>query len=126
MSYNNVGKKLDNTEVNKMRKLILFLSIIGSLVLMSCSSIYQNNRKYVKIVNYVCPMDTTFTVKFYNDLTKVDLETAADEVFTLTNKPLASGAYYSNVNGVSFHSKGEEAIIEIVKNKPIECTVFKK
>ena len=108
-----------------MRKLILFLSIIGSLVLMSCSSIYQNNSKYVKVVNYVCPMDTTFTVKFYNDLTKVDLETAADEVFTLTNKPLASGVYYSNENGVSLHSKGEEAIIEIVKNKPIQCTVFK-
>ena len=109
-----------------MRKLILFLSIVGSLVLMSCSSIYQNNRKYVKIVNYVCPMDTTFTVKFYNDLTKVDLETAADEVFTLTNKPLASGVYYSNENGVSLHSKGEEAIIEIVKNKPIQFSKIKK
>ena len=50
----------------------------------------------------------------------------ADEVFTLTNKPLASGVYYSNTNGVSLYSKGEEAIIEIVKDKPIRCTVFKK
>ena len=105
-----------------MKKIISLIALLG---LTSCSSIYKaQTNKYVKTVDYVCPMDTTFKVKFYKGFDKIDLETASDEVFTLTNKSYASGVYYSNENGVYIHSKGDEAIIEIIKDKPIQCTIF--
>ncbi len=111
-----------------MKKIILFMLTFG---IIGCSNINlkendntgKNNNKYAKIENYTCPMDTTFTAKFYKDYSKVDIETAADETFTLV-RIKQENKYYRDSEGRSLNIDGKKVTIEMVKNKAIICNVF--
>ncbi len=101
----------------------------GALILAAgCAATTVNdgrNEKGELKVDYVCPLDTTVTVVFNRDGDEAKLYDQADRIFTLYNAPAASGAYYKNDEGVSLHTKGDDAIVEFVQGKPIGCKVFK-
>ena len=112
-----------------MKKIILFMI---TFVIIGCSStnlrestnIDESSSEYAKVENYVCPMDTTFTAKFYKDYSKVDLETTADEIFTLMRVKMEDNKHYKDNEGRSLSIDAGKIIVEVVRNKPIICNVF--
>ncbi len=109
-----------------MKKLSLLCSL--SLVLSACAhnptATSTDNSTTPQIVNYVCPMDTHFTVVYDSAQQTAVLSDASDRSFTLRAAPAASGAFYSNDAGVTLHEKNKEAIITLVKDRMIFCTEF--
>lgn len=102
-----------------MKKLLL--ATPAFLILAACATQNGGEQK----VDYVCPLDTNFTVVYSADGETATLYDQADRVTKLTIAPAASGAYYKNEEGVSIHVKNDDAVVEFVKDRPINCTVWK-
>ncbi len=104
-----------------MKKLLISATALALLAACATESPQTAETK----VDYVCPLDTNFTVVYSAEGDTATLYDQADRVFVLKNAPAASGAYYTNEEGVSLHTKRDDAIIELVKNRPIQCTVWR-
>lgn len=100
-----------------MKKLLLTSTAL--FLIAGCATTAGEQR-----VDYVCPLDTNFTVVYSADGEHAALQDQSGRISHLTIAPAASGAYYKNDDGVSIHTKDDYAIVEFVKDRPISCTVW--
>lgn len=105
------------------RLIIISLSLILTV---SCSFNQTGSVKKVKKISYVCPRDTDFVVEYSLDGKSAKLYDQSDRIYELKKSVSASGVYYKNSSGVSIHEKNGDLLVEIVKDKIIECKEFKK
>lgn len=103
----------------------LWLTCGVSLLFMGCAT--QTKPDHSKTVAYVCPMDTTFTVKYSANGATATLFDSANRAFVLKHTKAASGTRYQDQHkDVSIHEKAGHLLVELVQGTYIECTEFKR
>lgn len=104
-----------------MKKLAMILA--GSAVLAGCAT--TNTQDDTMRVSYNCPMDTNITVEYLYDGEIARMQDDSGRIVTMIITPAASGAYYTNHDGFSIHTKADYAVVEFVKGNPISCEIWK-
>ncbi len=79
-----------------------------------------------QVINFTGPMDLTLELKSSDNFETADLTDNSGKVHHLTRAVSGSGVRLANDEGVSIHFKAGEGVVELVKDKPINITEFKK
>lgn len=79
-----------------------------------------------QVINFTGPMDLTIELKSSDNFETADLTDNSGKVHHLTRAVSGSGVRLANDEGVSIHFKAGEGVVELVKDKPINITEFKK
>lgn len=79
-----------------------------------------------QIINFVGPMDLTIQLKSSDNFETAEMTDNSGRVHHLKQTVAASGVRLANDQGVSIHFKRGEGIVELVKDKPISITEYKK
>lgn len=115
-------------------------SLIGSslilLALAGCSSYPAKNTNQqnsipsapieTQVINFVGPMDLTIQLKSSDNFETAEMIDNSGRVHHLKQTVAASGVRLANDQGVSIHFKRGEGIVELIKDKPISITEYKK
>lgn len=79
-----------------------------------------------QVINFVGPMDLTIQLKSSDNFETAEMTDNSGRVHHLKQTVATSGVRLANDQGVSIHFKRGEGIVELVKDKPISITEYKK
>ena len=79
-----------------------------------------------QVINFVGPMDLTIQLKSSDNFETAEMTDNSGRVHHLKQTVAASGVRLANDQGISIHFKRGEGIVELVKDKPISITEYKK